>query len=338
MYFGTSYSGNPYTSTGYSAGPRPPARPTVTAGYGGTSYGVAPLGPPTMPRPRAAPATTVSTPELPARRQCAPVVAPKPAKQSFRVEVSSLYSAGMGRRRVVTGSAMQVVEASMTGSADGPIYRIKLDINGRSYVAARHHSKLRTLVEQLRLRGYRILRPFPEVEEMVTMAPAIQKGPMEETLNALPFYEGFGYSIKSLASTVLRSSGSIRKRSFQMEQISQRIDSFLKAVFSDNDDLQYEQQVYHFFWEPLEKKLQPVREEEFEEAEEDDTDTSTAGGDMGHVGAGDGHGDLGEEGKGDGELGEAAVARSCAPVLEPEAAALSVEASGVERPPADAGL
>lgn len=51
----------------------------------------------------------------------------------------------------------------MSVNADGPVYQIKLDLNGRSYTATRHHNKLRSLVEQLKTRGYRILSPFPEV-------------------------------------------------------------------------------------------------------------------------------------------------------------------------------
>ena len=154
----------------------------------------------------------------------------------------------------------------MTPGADGPIYHLKLDLNGRSYVAARHHNKLRNLVEGLRTRGYRILRPFPEVDDVVSNAQVKALGD-NRIMDSLPFYEGFGYSIKSLASTVLKSSSALRgaRKSFQMEQISQRIDGFLQNIFLENDDLQFEQEVYQFFWEPIEKKLPPVMEEREEE-------------------------------------------------------------------------
>ena len=162
----------------------------------------------------------------------------------------------------------------MAPGADGPIYHIKLDMNGRTYVAARHHHKLRSLVDVLRSRGYSIWRPFPEVEDMMQSSTVkVESG--NSLVEALPFYEGFGYSIKSLASTMLRSSsaaGLRKKRSMQVEQISQRIDSFLKTIFLENDDLQYEQEIYQFFWEPLEKKLQPVMEEGFSDEEEEDDD------------------------------------------------------------------
>lgn len=150
---------------------------------------------------------------------------------------------------------VEVVETDMTPGADGPTYSIKLNMNGRSYVAKRHHNKLRSLVDGLRDRGYRVWRPFPEVEEMVGQAPVKVENSLVE---ALPFYEGFGYSIKSLASTMLKSTSAAhlrKKRSVQLEQMSARIDAFLKTVFLENDDLQYEQVVSQFFWEPLEKKL-----------------------------------------------------------------------------------
>lgn len=57
----------------------------------------------------------------------------------------------------------------MSVNADGPVYQIKLDLNGRSYTATRHHNKLRSLVEQLKTRGYRILSPFPEVSHGNTL-------------------------------------------------------------------------------------------------------------------------------------------------------------------------
>lgn len=69
----------------------------------------------------------------------------------------------------------------------------------------------------------------------------------------LPIYENFGYSIKSLASSVFRSttgrslssagSNNGLRKSYRMEQISTRIDNFLKSIFSENEELQYEQQV-----------------------------------------------------------------------------------------------
>ncbi len=185
--------------------------------------------------------------------------------------------AGGGGPSANNSIKVEVVETDMAPGADGPIYHIKLDMNGRAYVAARHHNKLRSLVEDLRTRGYRILRPFPEVEDMVQQAPVKVENSLVE---ALPFYEGFGYSIKSLASTMLKSTSAAhlrKKRSLQLEQMSQRIDTFLKTIFLENDDLQYEQEVYHFFWEPLQKKLPPVLEEETsfdteEEGEEEEVE------------------------------------------------------------------
>lgn len=52
--------------------------------------------------------------------------------------------------------------------------------------------------------------------------------------------------MQSLASSVFRStcgvtgssSSLMRKSSYRMEQISQRIDSFLQSIFSENEDLQ----------------------------------------------------------------------------------------------------
>lgn len=158
----------------------------------------------------------------------------------------------------------------MTPGADGPTYSIKLNMNGRSYVAKRHHNKLRSLVDGLRARGYRVWRPFPEVEDMVRQAPVKVENSLVE---ALPFYEGFGYSIKSLASTMLKSTSAAhlrKKRSVQLEQMSARIDAFLKTVFLENDDLQYEQVVSQFFWEPLEKKLPVLLEEEGESDTEEE--------------------------------------------------------------------
>jgi hypothetical protein len=152
-------------------------------------------------------------------------------------------------------------------------------MNGRSYVAKRNHNKLRSLVDGLRARGYRVWRPFPEVEDMVRQAPVKVENSLVE---ALPFYEGFGYSIKSLASTMLKSTSAAhlrKKRSVQLEQMSARIDAFLKTVFLENDDLQYEQEVYQFFWEPLEKKLPVLMEEEGGEEEgEGGSDTEEEGG------------------------------------------------------------
>eukprot|EP00624_Nannochloropsis_granulata_P001000 evm.model.NODE_14466_length_2302_cov_16.323631.1 len=124
---------------------------------------------------------------------------------------------------------VEVVETDMTPGADGPTYSIKLNMNGRSYVAKRHHNKLRSLVDGLRARGYRVWRPFPEVEDMVRQAPVKVENSLVE---ALPFYEGFGYSIKSLASTMLKSTSAAhlrKKRSVQLEQMSARIDAFLKT-------------------------------------------------------------------------------------------------------------
>ncbi|TFJ83858.1 hypothetical protein NSK_004955 [Nannochloropsis salina CCMP1776] len=167
---------------------------------------------------------------------------------------------------------VEVVETDMTPGADGPTYHIKLNMNGRSYMAKRHHNKLRSLVEGLRARGYRVWRPFPEVEDMMRQSPVKVENSLVE---ALPFYEGFGYSIKSLASTMLKSTSAShlrKKRSVQLEQMSQRIDAFLKTVFLENDDLEYEQEVYHFFWEPLQKKLPPVMEEDVSSDTENDTE------------------------------------------------------------------
>jgi len=174
---------------------------------------------------------------------------------------------------------VEVLETDMTPGADGPTYSIKLNMNGRSYVAKRNHNKLRSLVDGLRARGYRVWRPFPEVEDMVRQAPVKVENSLVE---ALPFYEGFGYSIKSLASTMLKSTSAAhlrKKRSVQLEQMSARIDAFLKTVFLENDDLQYEQEVYQFFWEPLEKKLPVLMEEEGGEEEgEGGSDTEEEGG------------------------------------------------------------
>jgi len=157
----------------------------------------------------------------------------------------------------------QVVGTNMSNGFEGPTYHIKLSMNGRTYVASRNHSKLKSLVEQLKSKGYRIPNSFPEVAELVTMAPAKA---VETTLDALPFYEGFGYSIKSVARSMLKSSA----RSVQLEQISQRIDGFLKNMFLEVGDEDSEQCISQFFWEPIEKELTPVVEEEEDvEFEED---------------------------------------------------------------------
>lgn len=166
---------------------------------------------------------------------------------------------------------VEVLDADLSDSPNDPVYHIKLNMSGRQYVAARQHNKLRGLMEELRTRGYRILRPFPEVEDLVSLAPTSDGSGGGLGGSSIPFYEGFGYSIKSLASTMLRSSAAMSlRRRCQLEQISRRIDAFLKAVFLENDDLQYEQQVYHFFWEPLEKKLSPVLEELEDEGGEEE--------------------------------------------------------------------
>lgn len=183
----------------------------------------------------------------------------------------------------------KVVETDMPPGVEEPTYHIKLDLNGRTYVAKRQHAKLRALIDCLRTRGYSIWQKFPDVEDMLRQAPVkalpdtMSAGNDGCLVESLPFYEGFGYSIKALASTVLRSSAAgLRKRrsSLQLEQVSQKIDGFLKQLFSDNEDLQYEQEVYQFFWEPLQKKLPPVVEEEDgtsdreqEEEEEDGNDS-----------------------------------------------------------------
>jgi hypothetical protein len=139
---------------------------------------------------------------------------------------------------------VQVLDADLSDSPNDPVYHIKLNMSGRQYVAARQHNKLRGLMEELRTRGYRILRPFPEVEDLVSLAPTSDGSGGGLGGSSIPFYEGFGYSIKSLASTMLRSSAAMSlRRRCQLEQISRRIDAFLKAVFLENDDLQYEQQV-----------------------------------------------------------------------------------------------
>ena len=160
---------------------------------------------------------------------------------------------------------------NLSAGLEGPLYHLKLNINGRTYVASRNHNKLKSLVEQLKAKGHRIANPFPEVAEMVTMAPAQA---METTLDALPFYEGFGYSIKSVARSMLKNSA----KSVQLEQISQRIDSFLKNMFMEIGDEDSEQYISKFFWEPLEKELPPVLEEEEEEVEYDEDVRVISGG------------------------------------------------------------
>ncbi len=160
---------------------------------------------------------------------------------------------------------MEVVETDLAPGEEEPTYHLKLDLNGRVYVAARTHAQLRMLVETLQAKGYVLPRHFPEVRDVMAQAPVKVMAADDRLVQALPFYEGFGYSIKALASTVLRSSAAAglrsRRRSFLVEQVTQRVEGFLKALFLENEDLQYEQEVYHFFWEPLEKKLPPVLEE-----------------------------------------------------------------------------
>lgn len=97
----------------------------------------------------------------------------------------------------------------MSASADGPVYQIKLDLNGRSYTATRHHNKLRHLVEQLKTRGYRILSPFPEVEDVDAFAPAKASSSFDNgAFGDIPIYENFGYSIKVRRRRTIRTRGS----------------------------------------------------------------------------------------------------------------------------------
>lgn len=205
-----------------------------------------------------------------------------PAASSGAAACGCCKARGPGRRKAAAGGGraagccgghcssrsqirIEVAETDLGPGEEEPTYHLKLDLNGRVYVAARTHAQLRMLVETLRVKGYVLPRPFPEVRDVMAQAPVKVMAADDRLVQALPFYEGFGYSIKALASTVLRSSAAAglrsRRRSFLVEQVTQRVEGFLKALFLENDDLQYEQEVYHFFWEPLEKKLQPVLEE-----------------------------------------------------------------------------
>lgn len=110
------------------------------------------------------------------------------------------------------------------------------------------------------------MNPFPEVDD-VGVPVSMSKG--MENFDMFPFYETFGYSIKSLATTIVkRSEGICNRMQPRLELVSQRIEAFLKNLFLENDGLQYEQDVYKFFWEPLGDKLSTVPEEDQEEEEE----------------------------------------------------------------------
>lgn len=52
---------------------------------------------------------------------------------------------------------------------------------------------------------------LPAAEEMVTLAPAMKRE-TGATLDMLPFYEDFGYSIKSLATSVMKSPAAMQLR------------------------------------------------------------------------------------------------------------------------------